>query len=103
MQHGVLPGGGVALYQASKLLESGLPEIVLDKYESIGVKILGEALKKPMKILIENKTGQSSAGIIQKIEEDGDLFTGYDVREEKLVDMVDEGIVDSYKVVRTYL
>lgn len=41
MQHGVLPGGGVALYQASKLLENGLPGIVADEYESIGVKILG--------------------------------------------------------------
>ena len=27
MQHGVLPGGGVALFQASKLLDSGLPHL----------------------------------------------------------------------------
>jgi chaperonin GroEL len=33
MQYGVLPGGGVALYQASKLLEDGLPSLALDPYE----------------------------------------------------------------------
>ena len=45
MQHGVLPGGGVALYQASKLLENGLPSLCKDPYEQIGVKILSKALK----------------------------------------------------------
>jgi chaperonin GroEL (HSP60 family) len=33
MQNGVLPGGGVAVYQASKLLEEGLPRLTADKYE----------------------------------------------------------------------
>jgi chaperonin GroEL len=28
LEHGILPGGGTALYQASKLLESGLPHLV---------------------------------------------------------------------------
>ena len=30
MTGGMLPGGGVALYQASKILEDGLPELVED-------------------------------------------------------------------------
>jgi chaperonin GroEL len=33
MQYGVLPGGGVALYQASKLLTNGLPSLAKDPYE----------------------------------------------------------------------
>lgn len=37
MQSGLLPGGGIALYQASKLLESGLPHLVDDESEKIGV------------------------------------------------------------------
>jgi chaperonin GroEL (HSP60 family) len=40
MVGGVLPGGGVALYQASKLLEDGLPNLVHDESEAIGVRIL---------------------------------------------------------------
>ena len=67
MQNGVLPGGGVALFQASKLLEDGLANLVNDKYEQIGVKILSKALKQPIKLLIENKTGKNSAFILEKI------------------------------------
>lgn len=35
----------MALYQASKILESGLPDKVSDECERLGVKVLGEALK----------------------------------------------------------
>lgn len=40
MQHGILPGGGVAFYQASKVLESGLPHLVTDESERLGVKVM---------------------------------------------------------------
>lgn len=105
MEHGVLPGGGVALYQASKLLESGLPKLASDPYEQIGVKILSEALKRPIKLLIENKTGSSAAHIMDKIEQNTEnhMFCGYDVKDEKLVDVVDQGVVDSFTIVKTYL
>jgi len=33
MQNGVIPGGGVAIYLASKMLEQGLPNLTTDKYE----------------------------------------------------------------------
>lgn len=45
MQHGVLPGGGVSLLQASKLLESGLPELCSDPAEQKGIRLLSRALK----------------------------------------------------------
>lgn len=45
MQYGVLPGGGVALYQAAKVLQgTGLDDFVEDKSELVGVRILAEAL-----------------------------------------------------------
>lgn len=57
LEHGVLPGGGTSLYQAAKVLESGLPHLTSsDPSLKIGVKILEEALKAPIKKLIENKT-----------------------------------------------
>ena len=40
MMNGVLPGGGVALYQASKVLESGLPHLVQEESERLGVKVM---------------------------------------------------------------
>lgn len=45
IQHGVLPGGGVALYQASKILEGGLPHLVKEESERLGVKVMQEALR----------------------------------------------------------
>jgi len=46
LEHGILPGGGTALYQASKLLEGGLPHLTKsDPSLRIGVRILAEALK----------------------------------------------------------
>ena len=103
MEYGVLPGGGVALYQASKILEHGLKDLVDDESEQVGVRILKEALKVPIKIIIENKTGENSAKIIYEIEQTGDMFTGFDVRREIVCDMVEDGIVDSIQVVQSYL
>ncbi len=40
IMNGALPGGGVALYQASKILESGLPKLCQDESERQGVKVL---------------------------------------------------------------
>ena len=58
-------------------------------------------------MLIENKTGRSSAHIIDKLAqkvEEGNLFAGFDVKNERIVDdMMEEGIIDSFKVVKTYL
>jgi len=44
----VLPGGGVAMYHASKLLEDGLPHLLDDPSEQVGAKILVEAMKVPI-------------------------------------------------------
>ena len=75
----MLPGGGVAMYHASKLLEDGLPHLLDDPSEQLGAKILGEAMKVPLSQLITNKSGVSAAHIIEKIEDAGDFFTGYDI------------------------
>lgn len=40
MISGMLPGGGIALYQASKLLEEGLSDKVIDEHEAMGVRIM---------------------------------------------------------------
>jgi len=45
----------------------------------------------------------TAESIIDKIESEGNLFTGYDVKTEKIVDMIESGIVDSLLVVQSYL
>ena len=65
---GVLPGGGVALFHASKLLETGLKDTLSDISEHVGARILGSALKTPIRQLLVNCSGASGATIIDKIE-----------------------------------
>ena len=57
----------------------------------------------PIKLVIENKTALNSARIIEQIESEGNMFLGFDVQQERLCDMVEEGIVDSLQVVQTYI
>jgi chaperonin GroEL (HSP60 family) len=65
-----LPGGGTSLYQASKVLESGLPHLTNhDPSLKIGVRILEQALKQPIRLLIENKTAAASGKIIQDLDQ----------------------------------
>ena len=97
MRYGVLPGGGVALFQASKVLnDEAIESLFEDKSERIAAKILREALRMPIKLVIENKTALNSAKIIRQIDEDGSIFTGFDVQNERLCDMIEEGIYDSH-------
>ena len=49
----------------------------------------------PIKLVIENKTALNSALIIEKIEKEENIFTGFDVQKEQLCDMIEEGVVDS--------
>lgn len=101
MQHGVLPGGGVALYQASKVLtDAAIDGLLEEKEERVAARILRESLQMPIKLVIENKTGVSSAAILSQIDKrDDSMFVGYDVMNERLVDMMESGIVDSQHVV----
>jgi chaperonin GroEL (HSP60 family) len=69
MMHGMLPGGGVALYQASKILETGLPHLITEESERLGVKVMQEALTKPIRYVISNKTGEDCGHIINKIDQ----------------------------------
>jgi chaperonin GroEL len=92
MQHGILPGGGVALLNCAE-------DFVKNKtYMTIGMLILEECLKQPMLQIMKN------AGIEQGTFRGFDTlspysFHGYDSKTKKLVDMFEVGIVDSYDVV----
>jgi chaperonin GroEL len=100
---GVLPGGGISMFHASKLLEDGLPDQLTDPSERIGAQILGQAMRVPLSTLIENKQGYSGAGIVEKIKDADNFFTGYDVKNEVICDMMDSGIYDSYNVIKVIL
>ena len=101
VQEGIVPGGGVALLKASKVLSN----IKTENFDQqLGVKIIRDACAKPARTIIENAGGEGSV-ITGKIldDETGGFSWGYDAQKGEFVDMIESGIVDPLKVVRTAL
>lgn len=105
LEEGILPGGGIALLNASKFLIGAVGE--LSEYDQqTGFDIVIQATEKPFYQILEN-AGYSYKEI-GDIEEDvigaeGDLWAGYNPREQKIVNMFESGIVDPTKVTRLAL
>ena len=97
VEEGILPGGGVALIRASKVLD----EISVKGDEKIGVNIVRMSIEKPIQQIVEN-AGLEGAVILQKVKEGSGSF-GYDAYGEKFTDMVEAGIIDAAKVVKVAL
>ena len=99
VEEGIVPGGGVALINAIRSLDS----IKLDGDAGTGVKILRRALEEPMRMIASN-AGLDGAVVIEKVrglQLEGKMTTGYDVLANAYVDMLDAGIIDPAKVTRS--
>ncbi|MEK6559203.1 MAG: TCP-1/cpn60 chaperonin family protein, partial [Planctomycetota bacterium] len=97
VEEGILPGGGVALIRASKVLG----EISTKGDEKIGVHIVKMSIERPLQQIAEN-AGLEGAVILQKVKE-GTGNLGYDAFGERFTDMVEAGIIDAAKVVKVAL
>lgn len=97
LEEGTLVGGGVALYQASL----NLPDLKLDAEEMVGANILINACSAPICQIITN-AGFNPFLIIDEMLEKGDNF-GFNVESEKIEDLVNKGIIDPAKVVKSSL
>jgi len=94
---GILPGGGVALVRAAKALDA----LELEGDEAMGVQILRDALRRPLMQIAEN-AGLEGAIVYEKVRSAKGAF-GYDAAAGEYTDLVQRGIVDPTKVVRTAL
>ena len=105
LEEGILPGGGVALLNASKMLAGSLgDDFQGDKL--IGYDIVVKATEKPFYQILENAgySNEASGDIEEDVVlNDGDLWLGYDLRESKVVNMFNSGIIDPTKVTRLAL
>ena len=99
VEEGILPGGGVALLNASKVLEKLEKELEGD--EKVGVQLLRRALEEPARQLAEN-AGLEGAVIVEKLKQEKP-GVGFDVVQEKFTDMFEAGIIDPTKVTRSAL
>ncbi len=100
IEEGVIPGGGVALVQASKEMEK-TDLSALTEEERIGYKIVRRALEEPIRQIAEN-AGQDGAIVADRCK-NSDRGYGYDANNDKWVNMVQAGIIDPVKVTRSAL
>lgn len=94
LEEGVVAGGGVALYDAREELS----KVKADGDEATGVAILERALEEPIRQIAEN-AGKDGAVVASNCGKG----KGYDARNDKYVDMIDEGLTDPAKVTRLAL
>ncbi len=97
VEEGIVPGGGVALVQAAEALE----ELKLENDEAIGLKILKEALEKPLKQIAKN-AGRDGSVVLAEVKRKG-ASVGYNAQKDEYVDMIKAGIIDPLKVTRSAL
>ncbi|MGE0006241.1 MAG: chaperonin GroEL [Parvibaculaceae bacterium] len=98
VEEGIVPGGGVALLRAKKAVES----LKSDNADiQAGIKIVSKALESPIRQIAENSGVEGSIVVGKVLEKSGNY--GFDAQTEEYGDLVDKGIIDPTKVVRTAL
>jgi chaperonin GroEL len=96
---GIVPGGGLALLRAIEAVT--LEEASCDGDERTGLKILERALERPTRVIADN-SGFDDGVVIEKMRGGTGNF-GFDAARGVYCDLVDAGIIDPTKVVRTAL
>ncbi|MBO9380711.1 chaperonin GroEL [Sphingomonas histidinilytica] len=99
VEEGVLPGGGVPLLRALKALDS--LKAANDDQQS-GIDIVRRALRAPARQIAEN-AGEDGAWIVGKLLESPDYNWGFNAATGEYQDLVQAGVIDPAKVVRTAL
>ena len=96
VEEGIVPGGGVTLIRAQKILDKikGVNED-----ETTGVKILNRVMEVPLRQIVFNSGGEGSV-VVQRIRESKTANEGFDAEKMEYGDMVKFGIVDPAKVTR---
>jgi chaperonin GroEL len=99
VEEGIVPGGGVALLRA----QAALDKMKLDREdEQIGVGILRRALEHPIRQIALNAGAEGSI-VVEKVREEKNANFGYNAQTDNYEDLVEAGVIDPTKVVRSAL
>ena len=95
LEEGIVPGGGVALLRASRVLET----LQVADDERIGVKIVLRAIEEPMRWIATN-AGHEGSIVVQRVKTMKDE-EGFNAQTEQYENLVQAGVIDPTKVVRS--
>ena len=98
VEEGVVAGGGVALVRAQQAV-TGLSGDNPD--QSMGISIARRAMEEPLRQIVSNSGGEASVVLAKVADESGNK--GFNAQTDEYGDMIDMGILDPTKVVRTAL
>lgn len=96
---GIVPGGGVALLKASKVLDALKAD---NADQNAGVNIVRRALQAPIRQISEN-SGVEGSIVVGKVLESDKAEFGFNAQTEQYGDLVEMGVIDPAKVVRSAL
>jgi chaperonin GroEL len=99
VEEGILPGGGVALIRAQKVLDSVR---TANEDQKVGVNIVRRAVQAPARQIAEN-SGEDGAVVVGKIVDKDDYAFGFNASTGEYGNLVKQGVIDPAKVVRTAL
>ncbi|RNC29209.1 MAG: 60 kDa chaperonin [Candidatus Dichloromethanomonas elyunquensis] len=98
IEEGIVPGGGVALLQASEVLAEINPE---DPEAAVGLRIMQKSLEAPLRQIVQN-AGENGDSVIENIRKLPAGY-GYNAIENTFVEMIKCGIIDPVQVTCTAL
>jgi chaperonin GroEL len=99
IEEGIIPGGGVTLIQASKVLE-GLNGESDD--EDAGIRIILKVVEEPLRKLAEN-SGVDSGWVVRTVMEKNDPTFGFNALTNTFGDMIEQGVIEPAKVATSAL
>ena len=101
IEEGIVPGGGAALLYARGTI------LFADGEDNIGARIVHQACGKPFEQILINAgytaTDAQMIGKYQLVDSGNDIWAGYNLKTESVVNMKEAGIIDPAKVTRTAL
>jgi chaperonin GroEL len=97
VEEGIVPGGGVALLRA----QSSLDNLKVSDEQRVGVNIIRRAIEEPLRQISAN-AGVEGSIVVDKVKNGKDAF-GYNARTDEYGDLLQMGVIDPTKVVRSAL
>lgn len=98
VEEGVVIGGGMTLFHATRVLDA----LALPDQQKTGAMIVRKALEEPLRIIAFN-AGKEGSEVIATIKSKNDPSLGYNAKTDTYEDLLKSGVIDPTKVVRTAL
>jgi chaperonin GroEL len=96
VEEGIVPGGGVTLLRAAKVLD----HLKAENDEKIGVDIVRRACEEPLRQIAGN-AGWEGAIVVERVRNENDVNFGFNADTGNYEDLVKSGVIDPTKVCRT--